>query len=126
MATILLIVHHDYLRQSLCDWLTINLPQCHVIEATNVAAAVELIRNKTIHTIIIDIDIPRGNNIEILHRIQTSTPNAQIVAFGLDETEARCTGAVEAGATVYLPKSRIQTELIPTLQAAFGIVSDER
>ncbi len=125
MITMLLVAHHELLRQSLRDWLTIGLPQCRVIEATDTTAAIELACNKSVHTIIIDIDIPRENGFEILRSIQASAPNAQIVAFGFDESKIRCTSAIEAGATVYLPKSRMQIELIPTLQTAFGIVNDE-
>ncbi len=125
MTTILLITHHERLRQSLRDWLAIDLPQCRVIEATDTTAAIELARTRTPRAIIIDIDDPHGNDLETLGHIHTSAPNAHIVAFGLDETEARRASAVEAGGTVYVPKSGMQTELIPTLQAAFGIVDDE-
>ena len=125
MITLLLVAHHELLRQSLRDWLAIDLPQCRVIEATDTMAAIELAQNKTLHAIIVDIDVPRGNGFETLHHVRASAPNAQIVAFGLDETEVRRASAIEAGATVYVPKSRMQTELIPTLQDAFGIVNDE-
>ncbi|MCP4544477.1 MAG: response regulator transcription factor [Chloroflexi bacterium] len=125
MTTILLIAHHDPLRQSLRDWLAIDLPQCHVIEATDMTAAIDLAQNTTLHIIIIDTDIPQENDFEALRRIHTSAPDVQIVAFGLDETEVRRASIIEAGATAYLPKSRVQTDLIPTLQAAFGTVKDK-
>jgi DNA-binding NarL/FixJ family response regulator len=95
-----------------------------VIEATDTTTAIGLAQNTTLHTIIIDIDIPRKNGFEALRRIRTTAPDVQIVAFGLDETEVRRIAVIEAGATAYLPKSRIQTELIPTLKVAFGITND--
>ncbi len=123
MTTILLVAHHDTLRQSLRDWLALDLPQCHVIEAMDTTAAIELAQNNTLHAVIIDIDIPQENGFETLCRIRAAAPDAQIVAFGLDETETKRGRVIEAGASTYLPKSRMQTELIFTLKAAFGIVN---
>ena len=123
MTTILLVAHQP-LRQSLRDWLAINLPQCLVIEATDTTAAVDLVQNKTLNAIIVDIDIPQENGFETLRRVQAAAPEAQIVAFGLDETETKRTSVMEAGAAAYLSKSKMQTELIFVLKAAFGIVND--
>ena len=124
MTTILLVAHHEPLRQSLRDWLAINLPQCRVMEATDTMAAIDLVQSKTLNAIIMDIDIPQENGFETLRRIQAAAPEAQVVAFGLDETETKRTSVMEAGAAAYLPKSKMQTELIFVLKATFGIVND--
>jgi DNA-binding NarL/FixJ family response regulator len=126
MTTILLIAHHEPLRQSLRDWLAINLPQCQVVGETDAMAAIKLAQNKALDAIIIDIDTPQENGFETLRCIQAAAPEAQIVAFGLDETESKRSSVMEAGATAYLPKSKMQTELIFVVKATFGIVNDER
>ncbi|MCP4544478.1 MAG: response regulator transcription factor [Chloroflexi bacterium] len=124
MTTILLVAHHESLRQSLRDWLAIDMSQCHVVEARDTPTALVLAGDNEPQVIIVDIDTPYASGLQAIHSIRDAVPNAQMVAFGLEETHIWRAGITNAGATAYLPKGTLPTELIPTLRNVLGIAAD--
>lgn len=124
MTTILLVAHHESLRQSLRDWLAIDLSQCQVVEAHDTPTALVLAGDDEPQVIIVDIDTPYASGLKAIHSIRAALPNAHMVAFGLNETNIWRAGITSAGATAYLSKDTLPTELIPTLKNVLGITND--
>jgi DNA-binding NarL/FixJ family response regulator len=57
------------------------------------------------------------NGIEATRRIKAAAPTAQVVMLTIHEDEAYRADAAAAGASAYVPKRLMQTELLPALEA---------
>jgi len=118
MPVIILIVEdHDAVRQSLREWLEAVFPQCRVMEAASGEEAVEVAQATSPRVVVMDIVLPQMDGIEATRRIKASVPAAEVVMLTIHEAEAYRADAAAAGASAYVPKSAMQTELIPTLAA---------
>jgi DNA-binding NarL/FixJ family response regulator len=116
-ATILIVEDHDAVRRSLRDWLQVEFPQCRVIEAASGEEAMALIRTESPRLVVMDITLPGMNGIEATRQIKASLPSVQIVMLTIHEDDTYRTDATAAGASAYVPKRVMQTELVLTLAA---------
>jgi DNA-binding NarL/FixJ family response regulator len=116
-TTILIIEDHDAVRRSLRDWLGVEFPQCRVIEATSGEQAITLIQSESPRLVLMDISLPGMSGIEATRQIKATLPSTQIVMLTIHEGDTYRADATAAGASAYVPKRTMQTELIPTLAA---------
>lgn len=116
-TTILIVEDHDAVRRSLRDWLEVEFPGCRVIEAASGEEAIALTEAESPRLVVMDITLPGMNGIEATRRIKTTWPSTQIVILTIHESDAYRADATMAGASAYVPKASMQTELIPTLGA---------
>ena len=116
-ATILIVEDHDAVRRSLRDWLKVEFPQCRVIEAASGEEAIVLIQVESPRLVVMDISLPGMSGIEATRQIKAALPSAQIVMLTIHENDTYRADATTAGASAYVPKRVMQTELIPTLAA---------
>jgi DNA-binding NarL/FixJ family response regulator len=116
-ATILIVEDHDAVRRALRDWLEVEFPQCRVIEAASGEEAVALIRIESPRLVVMDITLPGMSGIEATRQIKAILPSAQIVMLTIHEDDTHRADATAAGASAYVSKRAMQTELLPTLAA---------
>lgn len=116
-AIILIVEDHDAVRRSLRDWLEAVFPQHRFIEAASGEEAVAIAQARSPHAVIMDIVLPKMNGIEATRRIKAAVPTAQVVMLTIHEDEAYRADAAAAGASAYVPKRAMQTELLPTVAA---------
>ncbi len=116
-TTILIVEDHDAVRRSLRDWLEVEFPQCRVIEAVSGEEAIALVRTESPRLVVMDIGLPGMSGIEATRQIKAALLSAQIVMLTVYEDDSYRADAAAAGATAYVPKRTMQTELIPTLAA---------
>jgi len=123
-ATILIVEDHDAVRRSLRDWLEVEFPQCRVIEAASGEQAIALIKGESPRLVLMDISLPGMSGIEATRQIKATLPSAQIVMLTIHEGDTYRADATAAGASAYVPKRAMQTELIPTLAALLADTHD--
>ena len=116
-ATILIVEDHDAVRKSLRDWLGVEFPQCRVIEAASGEEAIALIRTESPRLVVMDISLPGMSGIEATRQIKAALPSTQVVMLTIHEDDAHRADATTAGASAYVPKRAMQTQLMPTLAA---------
>ena len=116
-ATILVVEDHDAVRRSLRDWLEVAFPGCRVVEAASGEEAIAIAQARSPRLVVMDIGLPGMNGIEATRRIKAVVPAAQVVILTIHEGEAYRADAAAAGASAYVPKRTMQTELLPTLAA---------
>jgi DNA-binding NarL/FixJ family response regulator len=116
-ATILIVEDHDAVRRALRDWLEAEFPQCRVTEATSGEEAIALLRTESPRLVVMDISLPGMNGIEATRQIKATLPSAQIVVLTVHEDDTYRADATAAGASAYVPKRAMQTELVVTLAA---------
>lgn len=116
-TTILIVEDHVPLRKLLQSWLKIELAQDYLIEATNSLEAIERAGISMAQVIIVDMDMPQVNGCEVVRSIKAAAPGARLVALALHDDRHHRADAAEAGASAYVAKSALQTELVPTVKA---------
>jgi two-component system invasion response regulator UvrY len=123
-AKILIVEDHDAVRRSLRDWLKVEFPQCRVIEAVSGEEAMALTQIESPHLVVMDITLPGMSGIEATRQIKATLPSAQIVMLTVHEDETYRADATAAGASAYVPKRAMQTELVRTLAALLANTHD--
>ena len=121
MKTIMIVEDHPGLRKTLGDWLRAVFPQCLVIEAESGEDAVALGHAAPPHVIVMDIGLPGMNGIETTRAIKTVMPETCVVMLSIYEEDNYRQDARLAGASAYVAKRTMQTDLAPVLQ---GLLSD--
>ena len=113
---ILIVEDHKALRKSLMDWLKGFFPQCDFSESASGEEAIEICRDITPDLILMDIGLPRLNGIGTTKSLLTMVPNTLVVILTIHEDEAYRSEAMSAGASAFVPKRVMKTELIPTIK----------
>ena len=123
-ATVLIVDDHEAVRWGLREWLEVAFPGCRVIEANSGEEAIVLTTTESPRVVLMDINLPGMNGIEATRRIKAALPTAQVVVLTVHEDNLHRADAMAAGASAYVPKRAMRTELIPALTALLAEGSD--
>lgn len=123
---ILIVEDHQALRKSLMDWLKGVFPQCDFFEAESGEAAIEICRTITPVLILMDISLPGVNGIATTKRLLPIAPKARVIMLTIHEDEAYRSEAISAGASAYVTKRVMKTELIPTMKRLLEATESKR
>ena len=116
-VTLLIVEDHDDVRRALREWLEAEFRQCRVIEAASGEEAIALCRIESPTLVIMDIRLPGVSGIEATREIKATLPSAQIVMLTIHTGDIYRADAKAAGASAYVTKQRMHSELVPTLAA---------
>jgi DNA-binding NarL/FixJ family response regulator len=92
-----------------------SFPECDCFEARDGEEAVALASLHSPEIILMDIGLPNMNGIEATRRIKEAVPKTQVVIVTNHEATEYEKEAAIAGASAYVLKHRIHTELIPVM-----------
>ncbi len=112
---ILIVEDHEVVRQSLREWLELSFPHYQLLEATSGEEAVVIAQTTNPRLIIMDIGLLGMSGIEAAQNIKAALPDAQVVMLTIYDDEAHRADAAAAGASAYVPKRKVQTELLPVV-----------
>lgn len=115
IPTILIVEDHALLRASLSDWLAAAFTPCTITTAADGLAAVEAAQSQPPHLILMDLDLPRLNGLEATRRIKAHLPETQVVMLTVYEDQAHRADAAAAGASAYVPKRTLSSDLVPVI-----------
>jgi two-component system nitrate/nitrite response regulator NarL len=115
-ATVLIAEDHDVLRTTLRDWIRASFPNICVLEAQNGEEALSLTFDQHPDIILMDISMPQVNGIEATRRIKETMPQTEVVIVTIHENLEYQSDAAAAGASAYITKRKMRTELIPVLE----------
>jgi DNA-binding NarL/FixJ family response regulator len=119
-ATMLVVEDHDTVRQSLRFWLEVEFPHCRVLEAASGEEAIRLVQIESPELVVMDIKLPGMSGIEATRQIKATLPSTQVVILTMYANDAFVADATAAGASAYVLKEAMHTELVPTLAAFFS------
>lgn len=114
-ATILLVEDHTVLRRTLRGWLETQLPGCHILEATTGEEALLVAQDNPPKIVIMDIGLPGMSGLETTRHIKAAVPETKVIVLTKYEGEAYRLHATLNGASAYIWKDAMLTELLPTL-----------
>ena len=112
---ILIVEDHKGVRQSLREWLELSFPHYQLLEVNSGEAAVTVAQAMSPCLVIMDIGLPGMNGIEAARGIKAVAPAPRVVVLTIYDDEAHRADAAAAGVSAYVPKRKVQTELLPVL-----------
>jgi DNA-binding NarL/FixJ family response regulator len=114
--TILIVDDHDSVRQALSRWLETVFHNCLILTAATGEYALDIVRDTPPQVVVMDFALPGMNGAEAARRIKEIAPAAQVVILTIHNSAAYRTDAADAGASAYVLKEDMQTQLVPTLE----------
>ncbi|ODV42661.1 two-component system response regulator [Cupriavidus sp. UYMMa02A] len=127
MATILIVDDHPALRVVLKLHLSQILGVAHVLEADNGQAAVEIVRQYAPDVVILDLDIPRINGLDVIPRLRAIQPNVRILVISGQDQSTFAPRARQAGANGFVSKTRELPEIVRCVEsvlAGYSVMPD--
>lgn len=114
---VLIIEDHEAVRRGLRKLLELEFSQIYVIEAASGEEGVQRSLLESPQLIVMDISLPGMNGIEATRQIRKMHPYVPIVIFTVHEDEIYRAEASAAGASAYVSKRTMQTDLTAKLSA---------
>jgi DNA-binding NarL/FixJ family response regulator len=116
MKKILLVDDHSVIRNGVKQILLREFTQVEFGEAANGIEAFRLIREKNWDIIILDMDMPGRNGLEVLKQLKDENTKIPVLMFSLHPEEHIAIRALKSGAAGYLGKNSADTELVKAVQ----------
>ena len=115
---IILVDDHPALRAGV-KFLLENDASCEVVgEATDGEQALKLIEQLEADVLILDLSLPHMSGIECIRELKSRNCKIKIVVFTMHSDERYVKDAMQAGASAYVEKQAVDTELIAAVKAA--------
>ena len=115
---ILIADDHPVVRDGLVAILSTQSDFEIVAEAASGEEAVRLAASKKPDIILVDLEMPDMDGVEVIRRVKAEDPGVQAIVFTAFDTDERILGAVKAGATGYLLKGAPRDELFRAIRLA--------
>ncbi len=80
--------------------------------------AVDLVKHRPPHVVLMDIDLPGIDGIETTRRIRAEVPEAQVIVITAFQEAGTIASAIQAGASGYVPKTKAADDLLSVIKSA--------
>ena len=117
---ILTLDDHPILREGIASIIHGENDMVVVGEASTGREAIEVFRNKRPDVTLMDLQMPDLNGIDAIVTIRHEQPQARIIVLTTYEGDVLARRALKAGATGYILKDMIRTELLQAIRAVFA------
>jgi len=111
MKNILIADDHSIVRLGASIVIKETLPTATILQAQTYDEVYETLNNSSIDLLLLDINMPGGNNIKVIKDILTISPNIKILVFSSYEENLYALRYISAGAAGYLNKNTAMSEL---------------
>jgi two-component system invasion response regulator UvrY len=120
MLHILLTDDHAIVRKGLKDVLVEGLGQVEVGEAATGREALEAVRKQAWDAVVLDINLPDKNGIEVLKEMKVLRPSMPVVVLSLHPEDQYAVRMLKAGAAGYLTKESAPEQLVSAVRKALA------
>lgn len=118
MSTILLVDDHPVVRKGLKQAIVEELDGAVVVEAETGQGAIETVLKQKLDVVVLDINLPDKNGLEVLKEMKAARPHLPIVVLSVQAEQHYAIRAFKAGATGYLTKRSASHELVVAIKQA--------
>ena len=116
MSEALIVDDHSIVRRGLADLLQKSFPHIKVRESDGGAGLVNEICWHPWAFVILDMNMPGLDGLDVLRKVQATRPNISIIVFSLYSEKQYAARALQAGARAYLSKDRPPEELVEAVK----------
>src|SRR5258708_14426657 len=120
MMRALIIDDHEIVRRGLKEVLDDEFSELEIGEAENWGAALELISSEDWDIVLLDINIPGRNGLEVLSEIKRLRPRTPVLVVSAYAEEEFAIRSLKLGASGYLNKSRASDEVVAAMRKAMS------
>jgi DNA-binding NarL/FixJ family response regulator len=117
-TTVVLVDDHELIRQGLRRAFERTGDFTVVGEAGSVARALEVIGSTTPDVVIFDVRLPDGSGLDAARKVRESNPTMGIVVLTMYAGDDQLFGALEAGASAFVPKDAPAEDVISAARHA--------
>jgi DNA-binding NarL/FixJ family response regulator len=117
---LLIVDDHAVMRALLRDFLRSSIAGLDVSEAPDGARALRLARERSPQVVLMDINLPDANGIELTAQIKALLPHTRVIIVTSLAGAADLERARAAGAFGYVTKDKIYAELVPLVARALS------
>jgi DNA-binding NarL/FixJ family response regulator len=117
-TTVVLVDDHELIRQGLRRAFERTGDFTVVGEAESVAQALEVIGSTTPDVVIFDVRLPDGSGLDAARKVRESNPTMGIVVLTMYAGDDQLFGALEAGASAFVPKDAPADDVISAARHA--------
>jgi DNA-binding NarL/FixJ family response regulator len=114
---VLAVDDHPLLREGIAGLIADESDMTMVADAANGREAVEQFRLHRPDVTLMDLQMPEMTGVEAMRAIRSEFPGARIVVLTTYTGDAQVALALKAGASGYLLKNTLRTELVATIRA---------
>lgn len=118
MTTVVLVDDHELIRQGLRRAFERAEDFTVLGEAGSVAQGLEIVAAQTPDVVILDVRLPDGSGLDAARRIRGSFPAMGIVILTMYAGDDQLFGALEAGASAFVPKDSPADDVISAARHA--------
>jgi two-component system invasion response regulator UvrY len=116
LSHILIADDHDVVRLGVKAILQDRFENLTVEESLNFRDVLDKVDQKSWDLLILDINMPKGNILDVLQHIQIDHPEIPILILSMYPEEEYAVQMLKAGASGYITKESVTEELIPAVQ----------
>src|SRR5262245_11599658 len=115
VTTIMVVEDHPATLVALVELLAAAFPECRLVAAARAEQALHLCAGAAPHVVVMDIALPGMSGIEATQRIKAAWPETRVVMHSSYDMRVYREGAAAAGASAFVRKSKVVTELVPVV-----------
>src|SRR5260221_3991069 len=120
MIRALIVDDHEIVRRGLKEVLGDEFSELQISEAENSRAALELITTQEWDIVLLDINIPGRNGLEVLSEIKRLRPRTPVLVVSAYPEEEFAIRSLKLGASGYLNKSSASDEVVAAARKAMA------
>ena len=117
---ILLVDDHPVVRQGIARILAAEIPDLALAEAVDGASALDHLRARPPHLILLDLTLPDDNGLSLLRKIRREFPAVPVMIVSMHPADQFAQRALQAGAVGYVAKDSDPQELVAAVRAALA------
>src|SRR5258707_4762895 len=120
MIRALIVDDHEIVRRGLKEVFGDEFPELETGEAENSRVALELITTQEWDIVLLDINIPGRNGLEVLSEIKRLRPHTPVLVVSAYPEEEFAIRSLKLGASGYLNKSSASDEVVTAARKAMA------
>lgn len=116
---LLIVDDHAVLRDALRALLSLSEDMEIVGEASDGVEAIEKVQELQPDVVVMDLYMPKMDGLEATHRIKKDYPRVKVLVLTQYDNKEYILSAIKAGASGYLPKKALSSELITAIRSVY-------
>jgi DNA-binding NarL/FixJ family response regulator len=118
VTTVILVDDHDLVRQGVASLLSLDRTLQVVAQASSLAEGMMLARSVVADVLVVDISLGDGSGLALVAEFRQRHPRMGIVVLTMHQDDDTLLGALDAGASALIHKSRSAEDVIAVVHQA--------